>query len=314
MEHFGPPASGSLRQRLRHLQSAGRIGVHERVDLREWTALRVGGAADLLIRMHSEAALTDALDLLASHGLRWLVVGAGSRLVVPDDGVRVPVVSLTADLAGWSIDLDGVEAGGGARLRTIGGALARAGLSGLERLFGTRGSVGGILSSVLRGGERVLAGLVEWAEVARPGSPLTHLAKPAEREKPWFSGVDDDRTVVVRGRFTLRPDRPAAIHDRTELAGDQVAWRPRSSAPLFVDPPEGVLTAMLDEAGCRGLTVRGAACSDVEPNLVVTNPRARAEDVLGLCRVARERVLARCGVELEPALVFVDSEGRRLEP
>lgn len=314
MENLGSSPSESVRQRLRRLQSAGRVGVHERVDLREWTVLRVGGPADMLLRLHTETALTEVLDLLASHGLRWLVLGAGSRLVVPDQGVRVPVVNLTADLAGWSVDLDGVEAAAGARLRTIGGALARAGLSGLERLFGTRGSVGGLLMAVLGGRERGLVGLVEWAEVARAGSEPMRVVPPATDDAGQRLPVAQDRVVAVRGRFTLRPDRPAAVQRRAERAADAVAWRPRTSATLFLDSPQGTATAALEEAGCRGLAVGGATCSELEPNLIVTNARARSEDVLTLCRVARERVLARCGAELEPNLVFVDQDGQRVEP
>lgn len=104
--------SSSLKKHLRALREGGEPEVHERVDLRAWTALGVGGPADLVIRCRSADGLQRVIDLLATHGQPWLVLGAGSRLVPPSRGLRVPVLNLSGNLALWELDLDGAVAGG----------------------------------------------------------------------------------------------------------------------------------------------------------------------------------------------------------
>ena len=133
----------SLKKHLRDIREGGEPELHERVDLRAWTGLGVGGQADLLIRCRTADGVHTALDLFAAHGLPWLCLGAGSRLVPADRGLRIPVLNLSGNLGLWELDLDGVVAGGGANLAQVCRAAARTGLSGMENLTVTADSVGG---------------------------------------------------------------------------------------------------------------------------------------------------------------------------
>jgi UDP-N-acetylenolpyruvoylglucosamine reductase len=68
----------------------------------------------------------------------------------------------------------------------------------------------------------------------------------------------------------------------------------------------------LSEADCLDLKVSGARLSKRRPNCVRTAKTARAADVLELGRILRDRVTERCGVDLEPAVCFVDEDGRTI--
>jgi UDP-N-acetylenolpyruvoylglucosamine reductase len=75
------------------------------------------------------------------------VIGRGSNLIVPDQGVDGLVISLSHQAwAGFARLPDGrVRAGGGLRLKELCGHAAKAGVGGLEFLEGIPGSVGGAL-------------------------------------------------------------------------------------------------------------------------------------------------------------------------
>ncbi len=156
---------------LRELRRTADVEVHERVDLRAWTTLGVGGVAALVARCYSDNGVRDALDLTASHGFGWVVLGGGSRLVTPDRGVRVPVLSLTGEVARWQVDADGIVAGGGANMAQVCRAASRIGLSGLEHLGPEQHSVGGLVAASATGVAN-LSGLLDWVELQRPGGSV----------------------------------------------------------------------------------------------------------------------------------------------
>ena len=62
---------------------------------------------------------------------------------------------------------------------------------------------------------------------------------------------------------------------------------------------------LLDEAGCRGLTVGGARFSEKHANFVENGGDATTADVVALMAEARRRVRDRFGVTLEPEVQFL---------
>ena len=62
---------------------------------------------------------------------------------------------------------------------------------------------------------------------------------------------------------------------------------------------------LLDEAGCRGLTVGGARFSEKHANFVENRGEATTADVIALMGEGRRRVRERFGVELEPEVQFL---------
>ena len=60
---------------------------------------------------------------------------------------------------------------------------------------------------------------------------------------------------------------------------------------------------LIDEAGLKGETIGGASISPQHANFVVTEPGARADDVLALLDLVRRRVYEHAGIELETEVV-----------
>ncbi len=304
----------SLKTDLRSLQEGGEPEIHERVDLRAWTALGVGGLADLLIRCRSADGLRRALDLLASYGLGWVVVGSGSRLVPSDYGLRVPVLNLSGNLGLWELDVAGAVAWSGANLAQVCRAATRSGIGGFDALTAASGTIGGTIHAACSG-HFPLGGVLEWTDMARPGLPVERVIQPRGSESERGLTLDLERRVILRARLRLPDEGPG--HLRIRLDDGRVgAWQrqPRTAGPVFVGP-EGVRAgAVLAESGCLGMAAGGARLSESSPNRICTSKSARAADVFELAQSARERVRERIGVELESALCFIDEHGRTVDP
>ena len=165
----------------------------------------------------SADGLQRALDVLATHGHGWLVLGAGSRLVPSDRGLRVPVLNLSGNLGLWELDLDGAVAGGGANVAQVCRAAARTGMSGIDHLMGTGSSVGGAVQASSHG-HLQLAGVLDWVDVGRPADrwngsdSLTVVPEEVESDSTstggwWFEPASNWWVTSV---YPHRPRFPCA--------------------------------------------------------------------------------------------------------
>ncbi|MGD9253201.1 MAG: FAD-binding protein [Holophagae bacterium] len=304
--------SPSFKQHLRSLRREGEPEIHERVDLRAWTALGVGGLADLLVRCRSVHGLQRVLDLFAAYGRHWLVLGAGSRLVPPNEGLRVPIINLTGNLALWELDLDGAVAGGGANLAQVSHAAARTGLDDLGRLMSSGNSIGGAVHAHIVG-QRSLHGLLDWVDLARPGSGVERIEVGGRLTHERPAKLDLERRVVVRARLQLSHRPRAQTVPTASQTRRRLPRQPRSTAPAFLSLESRTVEELLLASECTGLTSGGARLSKKDPNRLCTARSSRSSEVQHLVRTVLQRVRERTGVELRPALCFVDEEGKALD-
>ena len=151
-------------------------------------------------------------------------------------------------------------------------------------------------------------------ELARPGRPIEKIQLPDRRGSRSRVDLDLGRSVVVRARLQLFSDRsPAATAKNAPRRRQREQRPPRSAEPLFLDPADGKAEAYLTHTNCVELRVGGARLSSQRPNRISTAKTARASDVLELTRMIRDRVSEREQIDLEPAVRFVDEDGRKVD-
>jgi UDP-N-acetylenolpyruvoylglucosamine reductase len=287
-------------------------GVESGFPLARLTTIRAGGQADFYARPDSSEALAVLLAWARDQGIEVGVVGSGSNLLIADEGFRGLVMKLNGSLATIEQDGERLLCGGGARLPQAAAFAARAGLSGLEFGVNIPGTVGGAvkMNANAYGGD--LARVLEWVEVV--------TAAGAERREPAQLGFCYRRSnleageIVARASFALAPAEPEQVKATlAEMRASRRAAQPsgiKTFGSTFKNPDDpraegrsaGVL---LDEAGCRGLTVGGARFSEKHANFVENMGEATTADVVALMAEGRRRVRERFGVELEPEVQFL---------
>ena len=276
------------------------------------TTIRTGGRGDFFARPHTARGLADLLAWASGEGIEVGVVGSGSNLLIADDGFRGLVMKLDGSLAAIEQDGQRLLCGGGARLPQAAAFAARAGLSGLEFGVNIPGTVGGAvkMNANAYGGD--LARVLEWVDVT--------TASGTDRRVPDELGFSYRRSnlgageIVASASFALADAEPDAV--KATLADMRSARRAAQPSGIktfgstFKNPDDpraegrsaGVL---LDEAGCRGLTVGGARFSEKHANFVENTGDATTADVIALMGEGRRRVRERFGVELEPEVQFL---------
>jgi UDP-N-acetylmuramate dehydrogenase len=287
-------------------------GVQRDFDLARLTTIRTGGPADFFARPGDAEELAALLRWADAERLQVGVVGSGSNLLVADAGFRGLVMKLDGRLATIEREGDRLLLGGGARLPQASAHAARAGLSGLEFGVNIPGTVGGAvkMNANAYGGE--LARVLEWVEVATVSG--TDRRTPPQLGFSYRSSNLGPRDVVTRASFALTGADPAGVKATlAEMRAARRAAQPsgiKTFGSTFKNPEDpraegksaGVL---LDEAGCRGLTVGGARFSEKHANFVENKGEATTADVIALMGEGRRRVRERFGVELEPEVQFL---------
>lgn len=270
--------------------------------LAPYTRLRLGGPAEMLVQPGTREELAAVVRHCFDNGVPLRVLGAGSHLLVRDEGVRGVVLRLQGP-AFTEITVEGrrLRAGTGAALSALISQAARHGLAGLEGLVGIPGTVGGALRCNAGNRSGDIGQYVRLVEVLdRHGT-----ASVREHDDLHFGYGDSDLDdpVLVAAELELEPDRLEAIDKRIRRAWIQrkAAQPPTFQAAerVFKDPRGFSAAALIEQAGLAGTRVGGAEISERDANFVVAHAGATARDVLRLIDLVRSRVRERFNVNLE---------------
>jgi UDP-N-acetylenolpyruvoylglucosamine reductase len=281
-------------------------GVQRDFPLGRLTTVRTGGPADFYARPDGVERLVELLAWADAEEMQVGVIGSGSNLLIADAGFRGLAMKLDGPLAHADREGNRLLCGAGARLPSVSARAAREGLTGIEFGVNIPGTVGGAvkMNANAYGGD--LSEVLEWADVATPEG--VERRTPGDFDFGYRRSNLGPRQVVAFASFALTPADPAEVKATlADMRSRRRAAQPagiKTFGSTFKNPEDeraegrtaGVL---LDEAGCRGLTVGGARLSPVHANFVENTGEATTADVLGLMAEARRRVSERFGIELE---------------
>jgi len=276
-------------------------GVRGRVEaaapLAPFTWFRVGGPAEFLVRPRDTDDLVAMLGRLPPD-VPLTVIGAASNLIIRDGGIPGVVVRLSRGFASIALDEDGIVAGAAALDGTVAEHAAAAGRVGLEFLSGIPGSIGGAVAMNAGAYGDEVKDALDWAEFATADG-LVRLPAAALGFAYRHAALPP-RGMVVRARFRTRSGDAAPRMAMIRAAREATQpVRARTGGSTFRNPDQGPKAwALIDAAGCRGLTLGQAQVSEKHCNFLLNLGGATAAEIEGLGEAVRDRVLAHSGVEL----------------
>jgi UDP-N-acetylmuramate dehydrogenase len=232
-----------------------------------------------------------------------MALGLGSNMIVRDGGVPGVVVRLGKAFAGvkHTGEME-LTCGGGASGILVASTARDLGIAGLEFLRGIPGTVGGFVR--MNGGaygREVADVLVDCAVILHDGSFITLNA--ADLEYSYRHSALPEGAIVVSARFRGHPGDPKEIGaEMDRIAAAREASQPlrtKTGGSTFKNPEGHKAWQLVDEAGCRGLTLGGAQVSEKHTNFLINTGNATSADIEGLGELVRDKVYAHSGVSLE---------------
>ena len=265
------------------------------------TTLRVGGPAQLYLEPGSEADLAVTLKFCGERSVKFVVVGSGSNLLVPDGGFSGVVICLAQPVFS-RIEVIGnnLHCGAGAKLKAVSVSARQHGLSGMEFLEGIPGSVGGALRMNAGAMAAATFEVVQSVRLMNFAGEVSELT-PDQMSVHYRSCDTLKNHVALSTVFRGKPDSVEAIAERMS-AYSKKRWSSQPAAPsagcAFKNPPEIPAGKLIDELGLKGTRVGGAVVSQEHGNFIINDGGATARDVLDLIGLLQAKVKAARGIDL----------------
>ena len=309
---------------MRH-ELRARVRCHVAFDtpLARMSTYRIGGPAAAVVSPTSAADVSAVLRFAAEARIAWFALGLGSNLLFADEGFDGVVIRLGKELA--TVEVEGPEdtvwtVGAGLPTPLLAKRTATAGMSGLHRLVGVPGSVGGgVFMNAGAHGQEFQDVVENVSIVDGKGEERT----VGSEEIPWAYRRSGLEGVVVSTKLRLSPADPQVLQKEfkryIQLRREKTPFDRPCCGSVFRNPDPGEVSGveglnppytagrLIEAAGLKGFGVGGAEISLLHANYIVNVGDASASDVRAVVSEAQRRVLERFGIVLRREVKFIDT-------
>ena len=271
------------------------------------TSFRIGGNAEVMAFPRTRKELAQILNTSALLDCNTAILGAGTNVLAPDEGMDGLVICLKDCLDGMEqLEENKIRVMAGVTMTRAAVFAANLGLSGLEFAHGIPGTVGGgvYMNAGAYGGE--ICQVCESVEVMDRNGNIRRLPNAEMGFSYRHSALEESGEIVISAEFVLTKDDPEQIKAKMkELIGKRSASQPLdlpSAGSAFKRPVGGYAAALIDQAGLKGYRVGDAAISSKHAGFAVNLGSATAEDVKQLLRQVSDKVFENSGIRIEPEI------------
>jgi len=299
------------------------------VPLGPYAAYTVGGSADLFFAPHSEAQLVDGLEWARANTVPVFVLGSGTNLLIRDGGFRGLVVYLGPLTRAWHLQV--IERNAATLLVRVPGAFSKSELlewalenscEGLEFSAGIPGTLGGAV--YMNAGTRwgSYASVIERVRIWSPHDGLVErsAAEMGFKYRGHGEGALSSGSVVLGADLRLKiasdSESSRALVDRIlAYRGSRQALERPSCGSVFKNPENSSRGAgrLIESAALKGTRRGGAQLSTKHANFLLNRGNATASDIEELIVFTQRRVKEEFGIDLDPEVIVVGEEQRRVE-
>lgn len=295
---------------IRELQKAFDLATG--VPMSSHTRLKVGGPAELLAQPRTRQELVRLLERARKVDVPVTIVGGGCNLLVSDQGIRGLVVVTTRLTSGIRMepgpgDITHLFVEAGEPLPKVCIHAVQHGLAGLEFCAGIPGTMGGAVFMNAGTADQWIGESVACLDLL----DLDTLAvQTLEKENLKFSyrRLSLKNQMILGITLTLSKGDPALIEQRY----DALLRRKKTTQPVnlpsagcfFKNPdPDHPAGRLIEGAGLKGKTIRGAQVSPIHANYIVNLGHATCQDILALKQYIQAQVWERYRIVLETEVI-----------
>lgn len=272
--------------------------------LKNHTTFKIGGNAKYFVIPENADEIVFSLKEAGKLGLRTLVIGNGSNLLISDNGFDGAVIYIGEKMSNIEfLDETTIKAQAGALLVRVCRETLNASLSGMERLYGIPGSVGGCLYMNAGAYGSEMKDVVVCAEYIDENGNICTAANEEMLLSYRHSAFSGTKNVITSVTFKLeKSDKEsikATMDEYMQKRKDKQPLEYPSAGSVFKRPEGYFAGALIEQCGLKGKKVGGAQVSEKHAGFIINAGGATQSDVSELIRLCQKTVLEETGVSLE---------------
>ena len=294
-----------LQQKIADLLPETQFSLNE--PMARHTSFRIGGDVEVMVFPRSVEELSEVLKKTALLDCKRAILGAGTNILAPDEGLSGIVICLKDCLDGITIENEtDLRVAAGVTMTRAAVFAANHGLSGLEFAHGIPGTVGGgvYMNAGASGGE--ISGVCKLVEVLTESGEYKCYTGEEMDFSYRHSRLEDSGEIVISAVFALEQKPQEEIRAQMQ----ELMTKRKTSQPLeypsagsaFKRPVGGYAAALIDNAGLKGFRVGDAAVSEKHAGFVVNLGNATAYQVKQLLEQVAKKVKDHSGIDLYPEI------------
>lgn len=305
------------------------LKIQSGIILNKLTNFQIGGRARYFCQLNKNEEIIEALEFADKKSLPYFILGGGTNILVSDSGFDGLVIKMSNQKS----EIEGIRiiAEAGVLVSDLINQALKYGLTGLEWAGGLPGTIGG----AVRGnagcfGAEIKDKVIKVTSINKNGKIIERdnaacqfnyrdsifkhndeiiLSVELELEEGNSADIMRVRDEKINYRKTRHPiDFPnigsifkncsikLAPNDLQEKFKDKIKHDPFPVIPT---------AALIDEAGLKNKKIGGAKVSEKHPNFIINFNQAKAEDVLILMSLIKDRIKNQFNVLLDEEVQLV---------
>ncbi len=301
----------------------------QNVDLKKYTTAGVGGLAKLFYKAPTAEKLIEAVLLAKHQKLPYLILGEGSNVLISDEGF--PGVVIKNEIRGIIGFKQIIKVGAGTLLSKLVTITIRQGLSGLQKLSGIPGTVGG---AVYGNAGAYGTSISDYITRVIAFDPITEKTVSLTRKQCLFSYRDSifkkggfiilevhfklsklpNQTLKMETRKILQ-QRAAKNYQEGKSPGSFFKNIPQEALPkkiLKLIPQEKIIHGkipagfLLEQVGAKNMQIGKIKVSQNHANLLINLGDGTSADFYALALELMKKVKEKFGITLEPEVQLIN--------
>ncbi len=283
--------------------------IHKDELLKYHTSWKIGGFADFFSVPQNLETLKNIITFSIEHELPVYIIGNGSNILVPDDGIRGLVLKISGTLDKIEYSGKMMKTGAGVLLPSLVRKTVQSELSGLEFAAHIPGTLGGALSNNASFGSKSISDIVHKIVI------LDFQGNIKEIEKAqcnfFYRGLDIglDRYVILTAYLLMQQDNKDNIIAKIkEVYDKRKKTQPTeylTAGCIFKNSSYSPAGYLIEKSGAKGLIIGDAQVSEKHANFIINKGNASSKDILLLIEAIEKKVKKEFGITLEREIEFI---------
>ena len=275
------------------------------------TTFKVGGPADVLVKIKTINDLQKVLNIAAENKIPVYTIGNGSNILVTDKGIRGIVCKI--EINRFEITENGkdilVTVGSGMKNSILSQKLLELEITGFEFAASIPGTIGGAIKMNAGAFGKEMKDIVVSSRYMDHIGNISDLQAEGHEFSYRNSVFHRHNYIIIDSILKLKKGNKEAIKAKMDeyrdIRLDKQPYDKPSAGSTFKRGNDYITAKLIDECDLKGKQIGGARVSDKHAGFIVNDGNATAKDIIELIDLVKRTVYKQTGkyIDLEIEII-----------